>query len=186
MNKNIVREFSNLVFRNIKKESTVSSNILNAQRVSNEQTAPPQRMSPYVGLTFYTRKWNAEYSEEIIDFAKSKIIPQSLRQIGREDPKQEFLFFENEDAYAEKYKEMKKIYDDNPEEYKSIIEADISKSDIYPYRGQLRPNFRMTGLLSEIGWVSDMIIKREYEVEELIKYYLHKIDYKIPDQYPHE
>jgi hypothetical protein len=163
----------------------VSAEILNAQKMQTDQVAPPYRMSPYVGLSFYTREWSDQWSKRVIDITQKSVIPDILREVGKMNPRQEMVFWEDDKYYLEKYKEMKEIRE-NERDYKSVIENNMKKSDIYPYKGQLRPSFRKEGLLSEIEWAVDKLLRRERGSEELIRLYHEELDVMMFDEYPHE
>jgi len=80
---------------------------------------------------------------------------------------------------------MKSLYRRNKKSYRKCVENNISSSDIYPYKGKLRPSFRKKGLISEIEWVMNELFCERKSKLELMKFYNNKLNTVI-NKYPHE
>lgn len=186
MGEDITSRVSEYIGKKFNDGMVVSAEILNAQKMEDDQLAPPYRMSPYVALAFYTRDWSDEWSDDVVNVTKENVLPELLTSLGKQNPRQEMIFLENEKYYLEEFKRMKHKYENNKSEYREVIESEINKSDIYPYKGQLRPRFRKEGLISEIEWAVDKLIRRTKGKEELTRFYHKNLDEMMFYEYPHE
>ena len=153
--------------------------------MSSDQVAPPYRMSPYVAIASYTTEWPSRWDDKFVKTIKRKGIPKMLKELGKEKPRQDMIFWDDKNFYLEKFREMKSLYITNKKSYRKSIENNISSSDIYPYKGKLRPSFRKKGLISEIEWVMNELFCERKSKIELAKFYNNKLNTVI-NKYPHE